>query len=179
MLNCDNPFWNFSLTVYAAPGVEDECLALQNALNTDVNTLLFCAWIGNAHKVRLTGDNLQAIDDSVRIWHDKVVRPLRAVRQIMKPMAAMTDDAVKELRKNIARSELRAEQIEQAMLFDLAKHFGDGVPAASTTDAIRHNVTSLLQRNMSAIDSAGAEPPKAERLIAEAAAYRAAARTAV
>jgi uncharacterized protein (TIGR02444 family) len=48
VLECDNPFWNFSLAVYAAPDVAAECLALQSALNIDANSLLFCAWLGRA-----------------------------------------------------------------------------------------------------------------------------------
>jgi uncharacterized protein (TIGR02444 family) len=46
----DNDFWRFSLSVYAAPGVADECLALQDTRGVDVNLLLFCAWLGGARR---------------------------------------------------------------------------------------------------------------------------------
>jgi hypothetical protein len=39
-------------------------------------------------------------------------------------MPEMDHDAVTDLRKNIARIELWAEQIEQAMLFEAARAFG-------------------------------------------------------
>ena len=81
MPRCDSPFWKFSLAVYAAPGVAAECLALQSELNIDVNSLLFCAWLGAAKTILLGDRNLAAIDASVRQWHETVVRPLRAVRQ--------------------------------------------------------------------------------------------------
>lgn len=45
-LQLDHEFWQFSLAVYEAPGVEPECLALQEALAVDVNLQLFCTWRG-------------------------------------------------------------------------------------------------------------------------------------
>lgn len=53
-LNLENRFWRFSLAVYAAPGVADECLALQERCGIDVNILLFCAWVGGARRILLT-----------------------------------------------------------------------------------------------------------------------------
>jgi uncharacterized protein (TIGR02444 family) len=38
-----NAFWDFSLKVYAAAGVADECILLQDRFGIDVNLLLFCA----------------------------------------------------------------------------------------------------------------------------------------
>lgn len=171
MMDCDNPFWNFSLAVYAAPGVAAECLALQRAIDIDVNALLFCAWFGNAKRIALSNDNLQTIDSRVLTWHETVIRRLRTTRQDIKPMPAMADDSVRELRADIARIELRAEQIEQAMLFELAQELEDGAPAITVAEAIRHNVANFLHRNMNP-DAACTEPPKAARLIEEAIAYR-------
>ena len=169
MLRCDNPFWTFSLAVYAEPGVAAECLALQDACNIDVNALLFCAWLGADKRLILTEQNLAAIDTQVRRWHETVVRPLRAVRQAMKPMAEMADDAVTTLRKDIAASELRAEQIEQAILFAAAAKISDGANAAKAEQAVAANVTAFVRRN--ATDAATIEPPRL--LIAAAMAYRA------
>ena len=159
MLDCDNPFWKFSLAVYAAPGVAAECLALQTALNIDVNLLLFCAWLGAAKRIILDETEFAAIDAHVREWHATVVRPLRAVRQHVKMLPEMRDDAVKHLRQDIAAAELRAEQIEQALLFDFARGLAAG--AASAREAVSANVGVLLQRKMTA-----------ELLIAAATAYR-------
>lgn len=177
MLDCDNPFWNFSLTVYDAPGVETECLALQRALNIDVNVLLFVAWLGNAHRAKLTDDNLTTLDARTQTWRDGVVRPLRAIRQGLKPLPAMSDDAVRNLRSDIARAELRAEQIEQAMLFALVPELidpdlGHGAAPIPIAQAVSHNVASLLQRTLSTGGRNDSQPPGAARLIAEAIAYR-------
>ena len=168
MLRCDNPFWNFSLAVYAQPGVAAECLALQSALNIDVNVLLFCAWLGADRKIVLSADRFAAIDAQAQGWHGTVVRPLRAVRQAMKPMPEITDDTVKALRKDIAAIELRAEQIEQAMLFEVAGQICAGTAATSAEQAITANVTTFVQRN--ATDTT--EIPAARLLIAAATAYR-------
>ncbi len=174
----DNPFWQFSLAIYAEPGVGDECLALQDALDLDVNALLFCAWLGAAHKIILSDDDMAAIDARTATWRDIVVRPLRTIRQAMKPMPAMADDAVKELRSDIARIELRAEQIEQAMLFELTEMFlagpransANATPAdAVTYDAVTNNVTRFVQRHLPSTHAP--EPPHPHNLVAAAIAY--------
>jgi uncharacterized protein (TIGR02444 family) len=170
MLDCDNPFWKFSLAVYAAPGVAAECLALQDALNIDVNSLLFAAWLGAAKKIILDEAELTIIEARVRKWHATVVRPLRAVRRHVKTLPEMREDAVKLLRQDIAAVELRAEQIEQAFLFESARGMAAG--AAAAQDAVRANVRAMLQRKRSAAPAGPSEAASAELLIAAAKAYR-------
>lgn len=169
MLRCDNPFWKFSLAVYAQPGVAAECLALQGALNIDVNVLLFCAWLGAEKKLLLNEKNFATIEASVRRWHATVVRPLRAVRQAMKPMPEMADEAVQGLRKDIATVELKAEQIEQALLFENAEALSAGAAMADDAEtAIRANIVAFVQRN--ATDATATPAPLS--LIAAAIGYR-------
>lgn len=170
MPDCDNLFWRFSLVVYATPGVAAECLALQAALNVDVNVLLFCAWLGRTKQLALTETDFETIDAHVRRWHDAVVRPLRAVRQHMKAMPEIQHDTVKDLRKAVAGDELRAEQIEQALLFDLVAVLAGEI---SSEDAVRRNVMAFLQRKRQQHSPAVVEPPAAERLITAAMAHRA------
>jgi uncharacterized protein (TIGR02444 family) len=110
----DNAFWKFSLAVYAAPGVADECLAVQESHGVDVNVLLFCAWLAAACKVALTPGDIEGIVAAVRSWHEEAVKPLRGVRRYMKDVPG-GDVAV--LRTRVKGAELEAEQIEQAMLF--------------------------------------------------------------
>jgi uncharacterized protein (TIGR02444 family) len=170
MLDCDNPFWKFSLAVYAAPGVAAECLALQDTLNIDVNSLLFVAWLGAAKKIVLSETEFTAIDARVREWHATVVRPLRAVRRRVKTLPQMREDAVKLLRQDIAAVELRAEQIEQAFLFESARGMAAG--AAAAQDAVRANVGAMLQRKRSAAPAGPPNAASAELLIAAAIAFR-------
>ena len=81
MLQCDNPFWQFSLTVYARPGVAAECLGLQTALGIDVNVLLFVAWIGAAKGIILDDRSIETVEVRASDWNDSVVRRLRTVRE--------------------------------------------------------------------------------------------------
>jgi uncharacterized protein (TIGR02444 family) len=147
LLQLDNRFWQFSLKVYAAPGVAAECLALQRALSIDVNVLLFCAWAGAVRRVSLDPISIVSIQDAVGSWHDTAVRPLRAARENIKTLPEMAHDDVQALRKQVAASELRAEQIEQALLFDWAQALpvreSDGPPH----DLVRSNVEAFLKRH--------------------------------
>jgi uncharacterized protein (TIGR02444 family) len=142
VLQCDSPFWSFSLAVYAAPGVAPECLALQDAHGADVNVLLFCAWLGSKGVV-LTAANLAAIEAAAQPWREAAVRPLRSARRGIKAIADATEEDVAALRKDVAALELRAEQIAQAMLYRLAPTFGEPVASASA-EAIHRNVAALL-----------------------------------
>ena len=141
MPQCDNPFWRFSLAVYAAPGVAAECLALQDAQGIDVNVLLFAVWLGS-RRVVVTDEHLAVIESTVGRWRGQVVRPLRGVRRDVKARADAADHDIAALRKDVAALELRAEQIEQAMLYGLAAMFDDATVTAEA--AIRRNVSLLL-----------------------------------
>jgi uncharacterized protein (TIGR02444 family) len=113
-----NAFWTFSLAVYAAPGVADECLAVQEHYGVDVNVLLFCAWLASARQVALTSADIDAIGTLVGAWHESAVKPLRGVRRYMKNVPG---GDIAALRTRVKAAELEAEQIEQAMLFSYAE----------------------------------------------------------
>ena len=138
------PFWRFSLAVYARPGVAEECLGAQTALGLDVNVLLFCAWIGAARAVRLETSDIAALTARVEGWHGSIVKPLRAVRQGLKTSPEIQKAAVSGLRASIASSELRAEQIEQALLFAAVDPAWRCDPAASREEIVRGNVGRCL-----------------------------------
>jgi uncharacterized protein (TIGR02444 family) len=133
----DNAFWQFSLAVYGAPGVEGECLALQDALGIDVNLLLFCAWLGT-RCIALTASDIERSEAVVRPWHEQAVRPLRAVRQRLKSFSAA--ECV-TFRTEVKMLELGAEQIEQGMLFAYAlevwPHDAEGDPGQIVAANVR------------------------------------------
>jgi uncharacterized protein (TIGR02444 family) len=154
LLQIDNPFWRFSLAVYAAPGVAAECLALQRALNIDVNVLLFCAWLG-AQRTLLTAEDIDGSEAIVRPWHESVVRALRGARDAMKPMPEMAEDEVKALRKQILAVELRSEQIEQALLFQASTRRTLTATMDSAEEAVRTNLrTFLLSKTENRVEAA-------------------------
>lgn len=136
----ENPLWTFSLVVYAEVGVQDECLALQERLALDVNLLLLCAYAG-VQGVTLSGHDVADAAGAVATWHGDIVRPLRAARRALKPVAR--DDA-SALRTDVKAAELKAEQIEQAMLWA----WWQERPAGSAGDraaALTANVKTLLE----------------------------------
>jgi uncharacterized protein (TIGR02444 family) len=144
LLQSDNPFWQFSLAVYAAPGVAAECLALQTALDIDVNMLLFGAWLG-ARKTVMTAEDIEAFEATVRPWRHSVVGPLRAARDALKAMPEMAHDDVKALRKQVLEVELRAEQMEQALLFQAVTDRPLATTADSQDEAVRANLRTFLK----------------------------------
>ena len=117
----DHPFWDFSLATYGREGVADACIALQEAHGADVNILLFCAWAGR-NGVRLDRAQIEAACETVRGWHEDIVRPLRSVRRRLK--TAVDDDAPgalqSALRARVQKIEIDAEHIEQLRLAALA-----------------------------------------------------------
>ena len=132
----DNPFWAFSLKVYGAEGVADECLALQERLGLDVNLLLFAAYIGAVEGVTLDARDIAGAAGAVSAWHDDMVRALRGVRRSLKPLSLDARNplraAAADLRAQVKGAELEAEKIEQTMLWQWsranlgARAHGDG-----------------------------------------------------
>jgi uncharacterized protein (TIGR02444 family) len=138
-LQAENPLWTFSLVVYAEAGVQEECLALQERLALDVNLLLLCAYAG-VRGVTLSGNDVVAAAGAAAGWHGDVVRPLRMARRALKSVAR--DDAA-ALRAEVKTAELKAEQIEQAMLWGWWRERPAGAPADPRA-ALAANVRRLL-----------------------------------
>ncbi len=141
-LETDNPFWRFSLRVYAMPGVAEECLEVQDRLGIDVNVLLYAAWLGAIRGTALDSADIGLIERAVATWSAEVVQPLRAVRRGLKVMPEIADQAVQALRQRVADAELFAEQIEQALLFRSAATIGRST--ADPIAAARNNVSAVL-----------------------------------
>jgi uncharacterized protein (TIGR02444 family) len=114
--NHQQGLWGFALRLYAAPGVGDACLKLQDESGVDVPLLLFSAWL-TAHSVALSETELARIDGVVADWRNEVVKPLRAVRRRLKngpPPGATVDTDT--LRNGVKGVELSSEKIELATL---------------------------------------------------------------
>jgi uncharacterized protein (TIGR02444 family) len=140
----DNPFWSFSLRLYARAGVAPACLALQERRQVDVNVLLYCIWLGAERGVRIDEANAARIVASVARWSDDVVVPLRALRTALKtdPRGApkhLSDS----LRNDIKRAELDAERIEQQIL--VAQNPSDAPGATPSRPIARDNAYAYLK----------------------------------
>src|ERR1700677_3746207 len=83
-------FKQFALDLYGSEGVAAACLHLQNRHVLDVNVVLFAAFIGAMRRQTLTTSCLDAARSRVDAWHREVVRPLGAVWQRLKQVAALS-----------------------------------------------------------------------------------------
>jgi uncharacterized protein (TIGR02444 family) len=114
-----SPFWDFSLRLYARPGVAPSCLRLQERHGIDVNILFCCLWLGMEGQSATRRDVMRMVA-RVRTLHEHVVRPLRVARTALKRMlgseAGEFHPAAGALRAAIKKSELDAEHLEQIML---------------------------------------------------------------
>lgn len=143
----DADFWTFSLSVYAAPGVQAECLDLQDRYGVDVNVLLFCAYAGARHRAVLSGADLKQTADLVAGWQQDVVVKLREARRALKPFAtepSPIDASAAALREQVKVFELEAERIEQTMLQTWGAERSAAWPRAEPSVAVTTNIGALL-----------------------------------
>lgn len=140
----ENPFWDFSLRLYAKSAIPPACLHLQARHNVDVNIVLYCAWLGGTCGISADAREIASVIAHVSPWHDAVVRALRAVRTDLKSNThAAPNDLAAALRTDIKRSELDAERIEQQMLFDSA--LSDAPRATPSATVARDNIHAYLK----------------------------------
>lgn len=158
-------FWNFSLKVYAKPGVEAACLDLQNIYALDVNLLLFCVWLDSRQL------DQSVLNDAIslsREWSGGVVRKIRQARERLKlPLPEKLEQAAADtLRSSLKQVELCAEQIHQNGLQALLvsqthssqtldmKVKGGVTNVYKLLDALSMSVNHSLIRNMSVVIAA-------------------------
>jgi uncharacterized protein (TIGR02444 family) len=143
----DSPFWNFSLAVYGANAVEDECLTLQDLFGLDVNLVLLCTYLGAVHGAALTAGDVALARAEAGPWHEQIVRPLRAARRSLKTNALWTDDEAKaasQLRTQVKAVELESERIEQLTLGRWAEARLASWPRGNSREAAVGNLQVLL-----------------------------------
>ena len=129
-----NEFWRFSLSFYGPSSVAPACLVLRNRLGVDV--LLVSIFAGVKRGRMLSAEDLRAANDLVAAWRVDIVENLRRIRKRLKsgrPPAPSV--ATENLRTHVKAAELRAEQIEPALLLDWLDQRMP-VVATSTVDAV-------------------------------------------
>ncbi len=150
-----NPFWDFSLELYASPAVQKACLDLQDGSGVDVNVLLYMLWHG-ANRRRLTDSDAKAVLAAVEPWRVDVVVPLRTARRNLKqPPPAIDAHAAEALRSIAKKAELEAERLQQAALFALKMPSITEKPEASARTAAAANAAAYAV----ALGSPLAAPP--------------------
>lgn len=111
-LALDNAFWQYSLALWKNKALQETLLQLQDEQGFRVNLLLFAMWLGVENKP--IAAHLENINIMTKTWHEQVVSPLRKIRKCLPKHS---------LRTSLQQSELQAEQIEQALLYQLSNEF--------------------------------------------------------
>lgn len=116
----EDAFWDWAVAAYAAPGVGEACLHLQDALGHNVPLLLWAAWTARTGR-RPDADDIEAACDLARAWSNTAVEPLRAVRRALKIATVdITDDDRLSLREQVKAIEMQAERVLMNGLATLA-----------------------------------------------------------
>lgn len=102
--------WDWAVVAYAAPGVGDACLALQDSHEQNVPVLLWSGWVAATGR-KPDAETIEAACDTARAWDSVVVAPLRSVRRTLKAPIPDIDDGPREaVRNRIKALELEAEK---------------------------------------------------------------------
>lgn len=99
--------WDDMLRLYAAPGIPALCLHLQDAHGVDVPLLLTLA-LADAAGIGAAPEQTDSLISDAAFWADTVVRPLRRIRQDLKPVAA--DPETSAFRDRVKALELESER---------------------------------------------------------------------
>ncbi len=130
-----NPFWDFSLALYAQEGVAPLCLALQDQHKLDVNLLLYTVFAASCG-IALSPSELSAVDASVADWRDTLVRPQRALRR------RVDRDLEPQARQALLDAELALERVQQERMWAARRPPGDW-QAPGQTPKLRDNLAAL------------------------------------
>lgn len=102
--------WDWSVQAWAAPGVAEASLDLQDRQGQNAPLLLWAAWCATTGR-GLDEETLEAACDTARAWSATVVEPLRALRRQLKGPIPDLDDAPRQaVREQVKAIELEAER---------------------------------------------------------------------
>jgi uncharacterized protein (TIGR02444 family) len=137
-----SPFWQFSITFYAVPGVAPACIALQDLAGVDVNLLFFLLWNATFGRT-LNEPEIKELDHMVGVWRNTAVIPLREIRRALKsPQPILAPDVVKGFRNCIKAAELEAERLQQEAMYALAQSGRFGKATLAPVAAARASIAA-------------------------------------
>jgi uncharacterized protein (TIGR02444 family) len=117
-------FWDWAVAAYAAPGVAEECLHLQDVHEQAVPLLLWAAWCAETSRAP-DEEAIEGAIDTTRVWADHAVVPLRDLRRALKTRRPdMADDDREAVRAQVKAVELEAERRLMLALEGLAPESG-------------------------------------------------------
>ncbi len=112
--------WDWAVRAWAADGVREACLHLQDAAGQNPPLLLWAAWAARTGR-KPDADALEGACDIARAWQEAAIAPLRAVRRTLKGRNPDLEDADREaIRAQVMAGALAAERRLLAALETLA-----------------------------------------------------------
>lgn len=130
--------WDFAVSVYARPGVQAACLALQDRRGADVVALMALLHAAAAGRAIPSEPRLRKALAQVAPWRAQAVLPLRAIRRALKDWQftgrpGPAPDA-ETARQAVATAELAAERVELETLSAALAEAGPALRAASPAE---------------------------------------------
>jgi uncharacterized protein (TIGR02444 family) len=122
----NNPFWDYSLSLYAKPGVEAQLLQWQNENHLDINLFLFSAWLLTQHRY-LTTTQIPTLVE----WTSDIIKPIRELRKTLKQIKLKSSTpalCIEPVRNLIKQAELLAEKNTQTWLYEHYKELSTAFP---------------------------------------------------
>lgn len=111
----EHPFWDFSLQLYHNNEVARALLQLQNDFSFNANLILYFCWHAFNGQGSLNQTRVRDILLRIRPWHERIVLPLRRIRERLKPFVESIL-WVKKVRQAVFLEELEAEHAEQLLI---------------------------------------------------------------
>lgn len=145
--------------LWSRPGVADACIRLQDANGLDCDLLLAAACTGAAGR-SLDAGAVGALDAAVRDWRERVVRPLRGVRRVLRDAAGADAAALHEqvLAVEIAAEEAELRRLESALAGIAAASAPPSAAVAANLDAVRRAAgvasTDATERDLATLRAA-------------------------
>jgi uncharacterized protein (TIGR02444 family) len=125
--------WTFAVTLYARPGVADDCLALQDQ-GADVCLLLCGAWL-EQRGVKHSSDAAAQLREIAEHWSGTVVGQLRELRRGWRDEAQADADLMR-LREAVKGLELQAERVLLERLQGCSAGWPTGAQRTSWLEAL-------------------------------------------
>lgn len=156
-LQLKGPHWSFAIDLYGRPGVADACLWLQDVFDVDVNVVLLVLFAASERGIALAPSDIPALDRAVAEWRSEIVVALRSIRRRLKAGPPPAPSAETEaLRDAVKGAELRAEQIEQAVLASWIEQKAPGARSqpVNAGEVLRSAVELFAARSQIHVDPA-------------------------
>lgn len=143
-IRLNTSLWTFTVSLYQQPGVEEECLLLQDRFGVNANLLFLSLYTGSEFGVILTGSDIDAAECAIADWNSQVVKVLRGLRQLLKRSKGLHAQEIESLRTQIKEAELASERIESVMLQEWCGAWLTRLSRAAREAAVDTNFCSVL-----------------------------------